>query len=154
LILRVVIALAIPALCESPAFSAGPQTAASDEANFVAENQTAMTRMMDGMSVKPTGDIDRDFVAMMVPHHQGAIDMAQAELRYGHNEALRRIAQEIVVEQQQEIAAMRVALGQPLPPSAPAPDQQKPDSIPPAHAPATPHRNMPMNMPNHRQEEQ
>jgi hypothetical protein len=51
--------------------------------------------------------------------------MAQAELRHGHNEQLRRIAQEIVVEQQQEIVAMRVALNQPLPPSAPAPDQQK-----------------------------
>ena len=49
--------------------------------------------------------------------------MAKAELRYGRNEQLRRIAQEIIVEQQQEIAAMRLALGQALPPSAPAPDQ-------------------------------
>ena len=64
-----------------------------------------------------------DFVAMMMPHHQGAIDMAQAELRYGRNEQLERLAQEIIVTQQQEIAAMRLALGQPLPPSAPAPDQ-------------------------------
>jgi hypothetical protein len=60
---------------------------------------------------------------MMVPHHQGAIDMAQAELRYGRNEQLRRMAQEIIVTQQQEIAAMRLAVGEPLPPSAPAPDQ-------------------------------
>ncbi|NIF74975.1 DUF305 domain-containing protein, partial [Burkholderia sp. Ap-962] len=73
-----------------------------------------------------SGDVDRDFVAMMVPHHQGAIDMAQAELRYGHNEQLRRIAPEIVVEQQQEIVAMRLALGQPLPRAAPAPAQQRP----------------------------
>jgi hypothetical protein len=49
--------------------------------------------------------------------------MAQAELRYGHNEPLRRMAQEIIVTQTQEIAAMRLALGQPLPPSAPSPDQ-------------------------------
>ena len=69
------------------------------------------------MAVKPTGDVDRDFVAMMIPHHQGAIDMAQADLRYGQNEQLRRIAQEIIVTQQQEIAAMRLALGEPLPPS-------------------------------------
>jgi Domain of unknown function (DUF305) len=109
--------------------------------------------MMDGMSVKPTGDVDRDFVAMMAPHHQGAIDMAQAELRYGHNEQLRRIAQEIVVEQQQEIIAMRVALGQPLPPSAPAPDQQQPASIPAAHAHPASHHGMQMNMPNHTQEQ-
>ncbi|WP_186131941.1 DUF305 domain-containing protein [Burkholderia gladioli] len=99
---------------------------AQDERAFLAENDTAMSRMMDDMSIKSSGDVDRDFVAMMVPHHQGAIDMAQAELRYGHNEQLRRIAQEIVVEQQQEIVAMRLALGQPLPSAAPAPDQQRP----------------------------
>jgi hypothetical protein len=62
-------------------------------------------------------------VAMMVPHHQGAIDMAQALLRYGHNEPLRRLAQEIIVTQQQEIAAMRLAVGEPLPPAVAAPDQ-------------------------------
>ena len=82
-----------------------------------------MKKMMDTMAIKPTGDIDRDFVAMMVPHHQGAIEMAQAEFRYGHNERLRRMAQEIIVTQQEEIGAMRFAVGEPLPPSAPAPDQ-------------------------------
>jgi hypothetical protein len=61
-----------------------------------------------------------------VPHHQGAIDMAQAVLRYGHNEQLRRLAQEIIVTQQQEIAAMRLAIGDPLPPSVASPTQ--PDS--------------------------
>ncbi|MGA9865758.1 MAG: DUF305 domain-containing protein [Acetobacteraceae bacterium] len=95
-----------------------------------------MNRMMAGMDIKPSGDVDRDFTAMMIPHHQGAIDMAQAELRYGHNEQLRRIAQEIIVEQQQEIAAMRLALGQPLPPSIAAPDQPS-DLSAPAIPPAT-----------------
>ena len=95
------------------AFAAGAALSGNDEARFLAENNNAMTKMMAGMSIKPSGDVDEDFVAMMVPHHQGAIDMAQAELRYGHNEQLRRIAQEIVVEQQQEIVAMRLALGQP-----------------------------------------
>jgi hypothetical protein len=97
--------------------------ALADEAPFLAENDAAMTRMMDGMAVKPTGDVDRDFVAMMVPHHQGAIDMAVAVLRHGHNEQLRRLAQEIIVTQQEEIAAMRMAVGEPLPPSIPAPTQ-------------------------------
>jgi uncharacterized protein (DUF305 family) len=73
-----------------------------------------MESMMRGMRVKPSGDVDRDFIAMMIPHHQGAIDMARAELRYGHNEQLHRIAQEIIVDQQQEIAAMRLALDEPL----------------------------------------
>jgi hypothetical protein len=93
------------------------------EAAFLAENDKAMTKMMDGMAVKPSGDIDRDFAAMMIPHHQGAIDMARAELRYGKNEQLRRIAQEIIVDQLQEIAAMNLALGDPLPLSAAAPTQ-------------------------------
>jgi len=80
------------------------------EAPFLKDNRAAMDRMMAGMDIHPSGDVDADFAAMMIPHHQGAIDMAMAELRYGHNEQLRRIAQEIVVEQQQEIAAMRLAL--------------------------------------------
>jgi len=98
-----------------------PEAAA--EAPFLAENQAAMDTMMAGMAIEPSGDVDRDFSAMMIPHHQGATDMARAELRYGRNEQLRRIAQEIIVEQQQEIAAMRLALGQKLPPSVAAPDQ-------------------------------
>ena len=94
-----------------------------DEEPFLAENNAAMAKMMTAMDIKPSGDIDADFVAMMVPHHQGAIDMALAQLRYGRNEQLRRLAQEIIVTQQQEIAAMRLAVGQPLPPSVPSPVQ-------------------------------
>jgi Domain of unknown function (DUF305) len=71
------------------------------EAAFLKENDAAMTKMMIDMAVKPTGDVDHDFVAMMTPHHQGAIDMSEAELRYGHNEQLLRIAQDIVVEELQ-----------------------------------------------------
>ena len=119
------------------AVAAMTATADSNQAAFAADNNAAMTRMMAGIDVKPSGDIDRDFAAMMIPHHQGAIDMALAELRYGNNEQLRRIAQEIIVDQQQEIAAMRFALGQPLPPSAPAPTQvsaaNAPNTSPHAH---------------------
>src|SRR5580692_3721460 len=99
------------------------RSASDDEAQFLAENVGAMTKMMTDMGVRPSGNIDADFVSIMTPHHQGAIEMAQAELRYGHNEQLRRMAQEIIVTQQQEIAAMRLAFGQPLPRSVPAPDQ-------------------------------
>jgi Domain of unknown function (DUF305) len=98
-------------------------SAATAEAAFMAENDAAMTKMMNGMAVKPTGDVDADFVAMMVPHHQGAIDMAVAVLRYGHNAQIRRLAQEIIVTQQEEIATMRLAVGQPLPTSVPSPTQ-------------------------------
>jgi uncharacterized protein (DUF305 family) len=82
-----------------------------------------MTKMMISMGIRPSGNVDTDLVAMMVPHHQGAIEMARAELRYGRNEQLKRLSQEIIVTQQQEIVAMRLALGQPLPLPAPAPDQ-------------------------------
>ena len=81
------------------------------EARFMAENAVAMNVMMQRMDVVATGSIDRDFAAMMIPHHQGAIDMAVSELRYGRNETLRRLSQEIIVTQQQEIAAMRLAIG-------------------------------------------
>jgi hypothetical protein len=119
-------------------YSAGPQSladyisaicaksfgaASAAEAPYLAENVSAMTKMMIDMGIRPSGDVDTDFVAMMVPHHQGAIAMAQAELRYGRNEPLRRMAQEIIVTQLQEIAAMRLSLGQPLPPSMASPDQ-------------------------------
>src|ERR1700755_1359992 len=74
-----------------------------DHRGFMHANEVAMERMMAGMTIRPSGDVDKDFLAMMVPHHQGAIDMAIAELRYGRNEQLRRLAQEIIVTQQDEI---------------------------------------------------
>ena len=119
------------------AVAAGTTSSATtlDEAPFLAENDAAMAKMMAAMEIKPSGDVDADFVAMMVPHHQGAIDMAQAQLRYGRNEQLRRLAQEIIVTQQQEIVAMRLALGQPLPPSVPSP--VLPSSIAPTAAQPT-----------------
>jgi hypothetical protein len=123
--------LALALVICPPRIQAGwAQPAASahsdNEAAFLAEDDAAMTRMMTGMAPKPTGNVDRDFVAMMVPHHQGAIDMAVAELRHGTNEQLRRIAQEIIVTQQQEIAAMHLAIGEPPPNPAAAPTQAPP----------------------------
>jgi len=100
---------------------------ADDRSGFIGAMAGAMDRMMVAMHVPASGNVDRDFVAMMVPHHQAAIDMAVAELRYGQNPQLKRIAQEIVVDQQQEIAAMNLAVGNPLPKGAPAPTGQAPD---------------------------
>jgi hypothetical protein len=100
-----------PDICATPVPGVGA------EASFLAENDAAMRKMMNEMVVKPTGDVDADFVAMMVPHHQGAIDMALAVLRYGRNPQIRRLAQEIIVTQQQEIAVMHLAVSRPLPPS-------------------------------------
>jgi hypothetical protein len=110
----------------------------SAEASFMSENESAMSEMMTDMMVKPTGDIDRDFVAMMVPHHQGAVDMAQAELKYGHNELLRRLARQIIANRQNEITVMRLAVDdeRPLPSGSPAPP------APAANSPAMSHATM------------
>lgn len=124
--------------------AAPPFASAAGEPNaaFKAENDAAMDRMMAGMATPSSGDVDRDFAEMMIPHHQGAIDMAQAELRHGRNEQLRRIAQEIIVSQQQEIAAMRLALGDPLPAAAPAPTPAA-SAAPPPVRPAHPEHRRP-----------
>jgi uncharacterized protein (DUF305 family) len=67
-----------------------------------------MAAMHDAMMASPyTGDPDRDFVSGMLPHHQGALDMARVELRYGRDPAMRRLAQDIIVAQTREIAHMR-----------------------------------------------
>jgi uncharacterized protein (DUF305 family) len=64
-----------------------------------------MMMMMD--MVKPTGDADKDFAAMMIPHHQGAIEMAKIEIQYGKDPTLKALAQSIVTSQQKEIDDMK-----------------------------------------------
>jgi uncharacterized protein (DUF305 family) len=90
-------------------------TGASDasEPTFYSEMAKVNARMHQGMEIAASGDIDRDFIRMMIPHHQGAIDMAVLQLKYGNDERLKRLAQSIIVEQGQEIAYMRTLLGPP-----------------------------------------
>ena len=84
-----------------------PATAAAAE-TYAAMIDDAMNHMNAGMVKAPmNGDPDHDFAAMMIPHHQGAVDMAKAELLYGKNPILRRLAQEIIVSQDQEIQVMQ-----------------------------------------------
>ena len=81
---------------------------AASEQSFHQLTDHAMTVMDQSMKQAPmTGNPDHDFAAMMILHHQGAIDMAKAELLYGNNPVLRRLAQEIIVTQKQEIDVMR-----------------------------------------------
>jgi uncharacterized protein (DUF305 family) len=71
----------------------------------------AMNAMHGRMHNAPrTGDPDRDFVTMMIPHHQGAIDMAKVLLLYGTDEQLKRLAQEIIADQQNEVQLMQLWL--------------------------------------------
>ncbi|MFM0738220.1 DUF305 domain-containing protein [Paraburkholderia xenovorans] len=64
-------------------------------------------KMMKDMAASYTGDADKDFVAHMIPHHQGAVAMAQVELKYGKDPELKRLARNIIKAQHDEIAFMQ-----------------------------------------------
>jgi len=98
---------------------ASPLAASQQESMAPASANPAFARAMiasmetmdrDMMAAPMTGDPDHDFSAMMIPHHQGAIDMAKAVLLHGKDPVLRRLAQEIIVTQQQEIDVMRLRM--------------------------------------------
>lgn len=73
----------------------------------------AMERMHTATAaVERSGNSDRDFVRLMLPHHQAAIDMAKAQLLYGKDPQIRRLAQEIITDQQSEIELMQLWLKQ------------------------------------------
>ncbi len=81
----------------------------SPGADFMRDMDVSMKKMDHDMSAAPmTGVVDHDFAAMMIPHHQGAIDMAKGELKYGKDPAMRRLAEEIIVDQQSEIEVMNL----------------------------------------------
>lgn len=97
-----------------------PAFVASRDKPYGALVGDAMAIMNDGMARAPmTGNTDHDFASMMVPHHQGAVDMAKAELLYGTDPVLRRLAQEIIVTQGQEIEVMQLQLKKLLRPGSP-----------------------------------
>ena len=78
---------------------------------FMQSMHEGMELMDRRMSTAPmNGTVDHDFASMMIPHHQGAIDMAKAELLYGKDPVMRRLAQELLVDQQSEIDAMQLWL--------------------------------------------
>jgi len=81
----------------------------SPAARFMRDMNDDMRNMDRKMAAAPmNGNVDHDFAVMMIPHHEGAIDMAKAELSYGKDPVMRRMAQEILVEQQSEIDAMNL----------------------------------------------
>lgn len=71
------------------------------------EYMAGMEQMNRDMAVPMTGDADRDFAAMMIPHHQGAIEMAKTQLKYGKDAVLRKMSEEIIKAQEAEIAILR-----------------------------------------------
>ncbi len=88
---------------------------------------SAMSATMDKMhtamaAVEPSGNSDVNFVRLMLPHHQAAIEMAKTQLLYGKDPQMRRLAQEIITDQQSEIQLMQLWLKQ----RGPSPPQEKP----------------------------
>jgi uncharacterized protein (DUF305 family) len=87
-----------PMTISPPAADTSPSSKA-----FVAGDQ----KMMHGMMKPMTGDTDQDFVAGMIPHHQGAVDMAKVELQYGKDPEMRRLATDIVNSQEKQVSQMQ-----------------------------------------------
>ncbi len=116
-IATVALLLATPALAQQPpAGTMAPMpgmpmhnhAAATTAANPSNEAfKRADDTMMGDMDRKLSGNTDQDFVSGMLPHHQGAVDMAKVELQYGHDPELQKLARDIIAAQDKEIAFMQ-----------------------------------------------
>ena len=92
---------------------AGHNSSASSTATATVSTkkyQQVNDNMHKSMDIKFTGDADKDFLAAMIPHHQGAVDMAEVVLQHGKNPKIRQLAQEIITMQKKEIAEMKQLL--------------------------------------------
>ncbi|SIP99828.1 protein of unknown function [Rhizobium sp. RU35A] len=98
----------LPALADDMSAHSGHAMNGADASTkgFEAANMT----MHKAMAIPYTGNADVDFVRSMIPHHQGAIDMAKVELAHGKDPAIRKIAEDVIAAQEAEIAVMKAWL--------------------------------------------
>jgi hypothetical protein len=101
------IAVSVTTVVKTRLFSPSPSGVSG---GFDGALRGAMIQMDAAMCFTSSGDADRDFTRAMIPHHQGAVEMARLELLFGRDVRLRRLAQGIIVEQSQEIALLRSIL--------------------------------------------
>ena len=113
---RIIAAALFGSLALAPAFAqsnhsghgAAPTAQGASPSNDAYAKANA--KMHRDMSVKLTGNADRDFVQGMIPHHQGAVDMARIVLQYGKDPEIKKMAEEIIAAQEKEIAMFRTWL--------------------------------------------
>lgn len=104
---------AMPTYSQNPAsgamagMSMGKETSGSSKSPSTEAFMSGRKTMMQHMDVPLSGDADKDFVAGMIPHHQGAVEMAHIELKFGKDPEARKLAQNIIAEQKKEITVMR-----------------------------------------------
>ena len=106
--------LSTPALAQHAGHGQRPAT---NEPASTREFRQANDRMHRDMAIRWSGNADRDFAAAMIPHHQGAIEMARIQLRHGTDPEMRRLAEEIIRTQEAEIAELRAFLARSAPPA-------------------------------------
>jgi uncharacterized protein (DUF305 family) len=116
--LSILLALISTLVISTPAMTAWRQDSHGNRENPGDQQQwselkATMDRMHASMSsVTPSGDNDVDFVKLMLPHHQAAVEMAKTQLLHGKDSQIRRLAQEIITDQQSEIELMQLWLKQ------------------------------------------
>jgi uncharacterized protein (DUF305 family) len=106
-ILLLICAATVPAL-EGSHHAHGDGSAVNSDWSELGSDMNKMHQAM--AAVEASGDSDADFVRLMLPHHQAAIDMARTQLMYGRDPQIRRLAQEIITDQQSEIDVMQLWL--------------------------------------------